>query len=205
VTSSGAEVRVCVGRSGESQLYVFRGLAQVILQSAFSGQGKLMLRATAEGLSSAEVTIDVTPAPARPAVPMAYPSLVIRNWRLSPFSVEHPDPNQKIGDTDMNSWGNVRIGWRLPTFNGGRFAIYRAQFTPRINVQKSGGQLNLRDVTGKAQVWIDGKLAGEKTDAGRNNITVPLPVGDGERTVNVLIEASALGSQAGLGGTVIVE
>ncbi len=29
VTSSGAEVRVCVGRSGESQLYVFRGLAHL--------------------------------------------------------------------------------------------------------------------------------------------------------------------------------
>jgi len=38
----------------------------------------------------------------------------------------------------------------------------------------------------KAQVWIDGKLAGEKTDAARKTFTVPFPPGDGERTVNVL-------------------
>ena len=176
-----------------------------MLQSAFAGQGKLILRATADGLASAEVTIDVTPAPARPAVPIAYPSLVIQNWRLSPFSAERPDPNQQIGDTDINSWSNVRIGWRLPTFNGGRFAIYRAQVTPRINVQKSGGQMNFRDVTGKAQVWIDGKLAGEKTNAGRNNFTVPFAPGDGERTVIVLVEAPAIETQAGLGGPVTIE
>jgi len=184
---------------------VFHGLAQVMLQSALAGQGKLTLRATSEGLTPAEVTIDVTTAPARPAVPIAYPTFVIRNWRMSPFSAERPDPNQQTGNTDMNTWANTQPSNRLPTFTDGRFAIYRAQFTPRIGVQKSGGQLIVRSVTGKAQVWIDGKLAGEKTNADRNNITVPFPPGDGERTINVLIEASAPGTQAGLGGTVTVE
>jgi beta-galactosidase len=184
---------------------VFHGLAQVILQSALAGEGKLTLRATSEGLAPAEVTLDVTPVPARPAVPLAYPTLVIRNWRLSPISTERPDPNQKIGETDMNSWANAQPGRRLPTFNEGRFAIYRAVFTPRIGIQKSGGLLNLRDVTGKAQVWIDGKLAGEKASADRNSFTVPFPPGDGERTLNVLIEIAAPGGQAGLGGTVTIE
>jgi beta-galactosidase len=184
---------------------VFHGLAQVMLQSAFAGQGKLTLRATAEGLAPAEVTVDVTAAPARPAVPVAYPTFIVRNWRMSPVTTNAPDPNQKIGDTDMNTWASTLPGNRLPTFNDGRFAIYRAQFTPRAGMQKSGGQLILRNVTGKAQVWIDGKLATEKTDAGRNNITVPFPPGDGERTVNVLIEASAPGTQVGLGGTVTIE
>jgi len=178
---------------------VFHGLAQVILQSRFAGQGKLTLRATSEGLASAEATIDVTDALARPAVPIAYPSLVIRNWRISPVTTNAPDPNQKIGDTDMNTWANVQPGRRLPTFNGGRFAIYRAQFTPRIGVQKSGGQITFRDVTGKAQVWLDGKLVGKKTDAARGTFAVPFPPGAGERTVSVLIEAPA-GGQAGLGG-----
>jgi beta-galactosidase len=124
---------------------------------------------------------------------------------MSPVTTNAPDPNQKIGDTDMNTWANAQPGRRLPTFNGGSFAIYRAQFTPRAYLQKSGGQLILRDVTGKAQVWIDGKLAGEKTDDGRNTFTVPFPPGEGERTVNVLIQASAPETPAGLGGTVTVE
>lgn len=188
-----------------NQHSVFHGLAQVILQSAFAGQGKLTLRATADGLAPAEVTIDVTAAPAHPAVPVGYPTFVIRNWKMSPVTTNAPDPNQQIGDSDMNSWANVQPGRRLPTFNNGSFAIYRAQFTPRAGMQKSGGTINFSNVTGKAQVWIDGKLAGNKTDAARNIFNVPLPPGDGERTINVLIETSAPGTQAGLGGTVTVE
>ena len=188
-----------------NQHSVFHGFAQVMLQSAFAGQGKLTLRATADGLAPAEITIDVTSAPARPAVPVAYPAFAIRNWRLSPFTTNAPDPNQKIGDTDMNTWANVEPGRRLPTFNGGSFGIYRAVFTPRAGMQKSGGTISFQNITGKAQVWIDGKLAGEKTEAVRTSFTVPLPSGDGERTVHVLIETSAPGTQAGLGGSVTIE
>ena len=188
-----------------NQHSVFNGLAQVILQSELAGQGKLTLRATADGLTPGEAAIEVTSAPARPAVPVFYPTFVIGNWRLSPVTAERPDPNQKIGDTDMNTWVNAQPGPRLPTFNEGRFAIYRAQFIPRAGVQKEGGKLTLRDVTGKAQVWLDGKLAGEKAEAGKQTLTVPLPAGGGERTISVLIEAPALGTPAGLGGTVTVE
>ena len=69
------------------------------------------------------------------------------------------DPNQQPAATDMNSWDNVHLGSDLPLFQDGRFAVYRAQFTPRAATQKSRGRLVLRDVVGKAQVWIDGKLA----------------------------------------------
>jgi beta-galactosidase len=188
-----------------TQHTVFHGLAQVILQSEVAGHGKLTLRATSPGLAVAETVIEVTVTPARPAVPIAYPTLVIRNWRLSPISAERPDPNQPIGGTDMNTWANAQPGRRLPTFNDGRFAIYRAQFTPRIGVQRSGGHVTLVDVTGKAQVWIDGQLAGEKTDAARGTFTVPISAGEEEHTVSILIEAPATGSAAGLGGPVTVE
>jgi beta-galactosidase len=76
---------------------------------------------------------------------------------------------------------------------------------PRAATQKSGGRLLLRDVAGKAQVWIDGKLAGEKADAGKQDMTLTFPPGNGERIVSVLIEAEAAGSPAGLGGIVTVE
>jgi len=188
-----------------AQHSVFHGLAQVILQSGYAGSGKLVLRATSEGLTPAEIAIEVTAAPARPAVPVAYPAFVLRNWRLSPFTAERPDPNQKFGESDMSTWASVQPGRRLPTFNDGRFAIYRAQFTPRAILQQTGGQLNLGDLTGKAQVWIDGRLAGEKTEAGRKTFSVPFPPGAGERTVSVLIEATATGERAGLGGTVTIE
>jgi beta-galactosidase len=189
-----------------SQHTVFHGLAQVIVESELGGQGKLTLRATSAGLASSETVIDVNPVTARPAVPVIpNPPLVLLNWIRSPVSAERRDPNQQSVTSDVTSWDNVRPGSDLIPFHGGRFAIYRAHFVPRAATQKSGGELVLRDVVGKAQVWIDGKLAGEKANAARQDLTVAFPGGEGERIVSVVIEADAVDTPAGLGGIVTIE
>ncbi len=189
-----------------NQHKVFHGLAQVIVQSGLGGRGKLTLRATSEGLAGGEAVIDVNAVAACPAVPVIpNPPLVVMNWIKSRATEQRPDPNQQPAATDMNSWDNVHPGSGLTTLRDGRFVLYRAQFTPRAATQKSGGRLELRDVVGKAQVWVDGKLAGEKADAAKQDMTVAFPGGDGERVVSVLIEAEAAGTEAGLGGIVTVE
>jgi beta-galactosidase len=143
---------------------------------------------------------------ARPAVPVIpNPPVVVLGWIRSRITERPLDPNQQPAATDMNSWDNVHLGSDLPAFDGGRFAVYRAQFAPRAATQKSGGRLVLRDVVGKAQVWVDGKLAGEKVDPEKQDMTVAFPGRDGERVVRVLIEAPAAGKPAGLGGIVTVE
>ena len=182
---------------------LFNGLGQVIIQTTADGRGPLKLRATADGLTAGETTIDVTPAPAPPAVPNAAPTLVVGGWRLSPTATTRPDPNQQVGDTDMNTWTPVRPGRQLPRFADGKFAVYRATFRPRTPTVKAGGKLTLRNVTGRAEVYLNGKLAAEKKDAARANVDVPLPPGLAEATVSVLIEADA--DRAGLGGPVVVE
>jgi beta-galactosidase len=185
---------------------VFHGLAQVVVQSGLAGHGKLTLRATADGLAAGELAIDINPTAPRPAVPViANPPVTLSDWKRSPITVERPDPNQQVGETDMNSWSSTRPGGRQVPFRDGIFAIYRIHFTPRPGIQQSGGRLVLRDVFGKAQVWIDGKLAAEKSTADRGTMTVPLPSGNGERTVSVLIEAATPNDPAGLGGIVTVE
>ncbi|MBC7783723.1 MAG: glycoside hydrolase family 2 protein [Burkholderiales bacterium] len=185
-----------------NQHSLFNGLAQVIVQ-AQTGTGPATLRASSDGLTAAELVIDVGAA-SRPEVPAVRPPQVIVGWRMSPTAKERPDPNQKIGDTDMNTWSSIQPGGRLQPLVDGTFAVFRAQFTPRIPVQKAGGKVVLRNVTGKAQVWLDGKMVGEKANAERGNMTVSLEPGDTERTISVLIEAAA-GAPAGLGGNVTVE
>jgi beta-galactosidase len=185
---------------------VFHGLAQVILQSASEGEGKLTLRATSEGLTAAEIAIDVSLVVPRPSVPViSNPPLVILNWKRSPVSRERPDPNQQTFDTEGNSWSDVHPGSWLVPFRDGRFVIYRARFTPRAAMQKSGGQLTLRDVTGKAKVWVDGEFVGEKTNAEKGDMIIECPARDGQRTINVLVEAETAAAPAGLGGVVTVE
>jgi len=185
---------------------VFHGLAQVVVQSALAGEGKLVLRATGESLTAGEVVIDIAPVAPRPSVAeVPNPPVYVLDWKRSPVTTERPDPNQQLLVTDMNSWTSTRPGGGFMQLRGGLFAIYRAHFTPRSSGQKEGGTLVLRAVTGKAQVYIDGKLAGEKTTPQRGEMKVPFPAGEGERTVSVLVEAASTGGSAGLGGTVTVE
>ena len=49
---------------------IYNGLEQVIVQSAYEGNGQLTLHATAEGLTPADVVIDVKAAAALPFVPV---------------------------------------------------------------------------------------------------------------------------------------
>jgi beta-galactosidase len=51
-----------------NKVSIYNGLAQVILQSQRAGSGKLVLRATSNGLKPAETTITVQAVPAIPAV-----------------------------------------------------------------------------------------------------------------------------------------
>ncbi len=188
------------------QHQVFHGLAQVIVQTTAGADGLLRLRAASAGLASGELVVKVVPAASRPAVAeLANPPLVILGWKRSPVTETAPDPNQKTLDSDMNSWSDAHPGSWLPPFRHGRFAIYRARFTPRAATQQAGGQLVLRDVVGKAQVWIDGQKAAERTTAAKADWTVPLLAGTGPRILSVLVEAPAPDQPAGLGGIVTVE
>jgi beta-galactosidase len=178
---------------------LFNGLAQVIVQAR--GTGQATLRAKADGLKSAETTIQVN-APARPAVPELQSALNLQRWRMSPVTGTAPDPNQEIADNDQNSWQQIQPG-KLQAFAEGSFAVYRTKFKPFAGVQKNGGQLVFKSITGKAQVWLDNKLLGRKDGSASAPLTVLVPSGDGERMLSVLVETQP-GKQAGLGGAVVV-
>ena len=189
-----------------NQHATYHGLAQVILQTSLNGTGKMTLRASSPGLASGEVSTDVIATPAPPAVPeLGNPPLVILNWKRSPVTADRLDPNQQLMATDMNSWTNARPGAFLPPFRNGRFAVYRATFTPRAPMRTAGCQLIVRDVIGKAEVYLNGKMVAEKTGSEKGTMTIAVPAGEGERTLSILIEAPTAGTRAGLGGTVSVE
>ncbi len=144
----------------------------------------------------------VSPIPAVPVI--ENPPLVIRKWNRSPDTAERPDPNEQTGERDMTV-GKTPVwvpGCRHFAVSGSPFIAQRSR---RAAVQKSGGQVKLRDVLGKAQVWIDGELAGEKKDIENRDLTVACDAASGQRTISVLVEAAAPDAPAGLGGDVAVE
>jgi beta-galactosidase len=182
---------------------LFNGLAQVIIQSVEMAKEPIKLVARSAGLSSAVVMIPLRDVPQRPFVPVLLPDLVLEQWSVSAVSPARPDPNQKIDDNDMNSWMPVKTG-QLQEVEDGHFIIYRTALLPYSYEQQHGGQLLFQKITGRAEVWMDGKLIGTKSDAATADWKVHFPPGSGERVLSVLIMAAA-GNKAGLGGIVSVQ
>ncbi|MEO8616583.1 MAG: beta-galactosidase GalA [Luteolibacter sp.] len=186
-----------------SRRSLFNGLAQVIVQSLADGKGPLRLQATAAGLSSAEVDIAVTPAAPTPSIPPARPTYSLLKWRMSPSSALPPDPNQEIANSDQNTWQEVWTD-KLRLFPNGNFAVFRSTFEPFHEVRNNGGSIQFSEITGKADVWLDGKRVASKEAFEPGPLIVALPAGEGTRTLSLLIETKT-GEPAGMDRIVTVE
>jgi len=182
---------------------LFNGLAQVILQTKRGGQGALTLRATAPGLQSAVIVMDVKAVTPPPAVAAAEPFAKVAGWRISPPQATRPDPAMAPSYGDMNSWG-----WGEPPIKQDAESLswraYRASFAVREDRNDGRGRIVFREIVGKAEVWADGVKLGVKDDAAPGPLTVVLPKGSGWRTMTVLVESVA-NQPSGLSGRVVLE
>ncbi|WP_203308592.1 beta-galactosidase GalA [Sphingomonas beigongshangi] len=181
---------------------LFNGLAQVIVQAG-GGRGPLTLRATAPGLRPASVRVDRLAVATPAQVPPLASATRIEGWRVSPPLAAKPDPAFAPADGDNNSWAFQRSGVATPPDASPAWRLYRAKLTPPRRVMRDGGTLTLDNVSGKAEVWIDGRQIARKADPRPAPLTAPVPAGQGERTV-VLIVQSQAGAVSGVGGSATV-
>lgn len=168
---------------------LFNGLAQVIVQSNPGSTGKLRLTAQSAGLRSAGVSIELIATASRPLVPRAAPVQRLSDWRVSPATSMRPDPMLAPAATDMNSWGWSRGEELRTALPKGGWSLFRTRFQPYANVQQAGGRLVFHNITGRAEIWLEGQLIGRKNDYDGSALTVAIPPGPGERTLTVLIRA----------------
>jgi beta-galactosidase len=182
---------------------LYNGLAQLIVQSAEEGGGTVTLTATSPGLKPAKINIAVLPKKAAEAVLVVNPPLLIEGWKVSPVTTTKPDANQELAITDQNSWEPTKTG-QLQNLNNGNFIIYRTSLVPYQEQQKNGGVLLLKNVTGKAEVYLDKKLVATKSNVEKGDIKVKVNPANGERIISILIEGEQ-GKAAGLGGIVTIQ
>ena len=156
---------------------LFNGLAQVIVQTREGSTGRLRLRASAAGLREATVAVEVRRARPWAYQPTSEPVQTVGGWRSSPPDTKPIDPNLKPGDNDMNSWGWVTPGSSAKPARRSGYVLYAADVHPFLRVQKQGGLLELGEVTGPCDVYLDGKPIGRKTDAAPAPLRLPFPSG----------------------------
>jgi beta-galactosidase len=180
---------------------LFNGLAQVIVQTREGSSGRLTLHASAAGLTSASVSVDLGRALPWPYQATSDPVQTVGGWRSSPLAAAPLDPTLKAGDNDMNSWGWVTPGSAAKPAPRAGWILYAADVQPFARVQKEGGQLELAEVTGPCEVFIDGRRVGAKTDAAPGPLRLAFPAGLAACRISILCPLVA-GQPQGLSGAV---
>ncbi|MCC2976832.1 DUF4982 domain-containing protein [Sphingomonas sp. PL-96] len=169
---------------------LFNGLAQLIVR-AETGRGRITVRATAEGLKPARLTLDRLPASGPAQVAVTPPTMLLAEWRRSPALAERPDPALAPADGDNNSWAFVRSGTPTRAEPSAGWRVYRTVFRPWKRVGAEGGTITFDRVAGSAELWVDGQKLATKADAAPGPLRADIPAGTEPRRVALLVNAPA--------------
>lgn len=181
---------------------LFNGLAQVIIQ-AEEGTGEVLFTATAPGLKSVTLTIPVNKSNPFPFVLVEHPQIILDKWFFSPFSMERPDVNCKIADNDMNTWEAINTGNAMLLRNAS-YVIGRTEFNLLKEYQEEGGIILFKNLAGKAEIWLNGKLLGIKDVVREQDFKVEFPSMEERCELRVLLNSSP-NTHVGLKGSVLVQ
>ena len=176
---------------------LFNGLAQILVQAG-TGRGKIIVKASAEGLKPALLTIDRADIAPRAQVGVTPPLMVLGDWRRSGQTADKPKPGLV---PDNNSWAFLRSAMPTPAEPQPGWRVYNNRLTPWKRIAAGGGTLRFASVGGRAELWVDGKKLAEKTDAAPAPLEAAFPAGSGQRTVELIVQAPA-GQASGLLGEV---
>jgi beta-galactosidase len=173
---------------------LFHGLAQVIVQVTTT-PGEITLR-LADGI----LRLPTLAVPREPTVPAEQPRYWLADWRMSPVSVDRPDPQQESLAQDMNSWERVNPSQGLQArwnANGGH-ALYRTHVTIPKSFRTGGAAVIFSAVVGSVEAFLDG----QRVPLRRSGDAVSIPVPAGIEKVSLTLLISASNNPAGLGGPV---
>ena len=190
-----------VAPSKGNRVKLFNGLAQAIIQTDRGSQGRLALSASAAGVRTGGIVVEVRPATQAESLPASGRQSVV-NWRQSPVLRERPAAVPALADNDMNSWDAVIAGERPAAAASDGFVIISTRI-PR-SAAPTGGALKFSGVGGAGYVVVDGVRRATKDAAAPGPIEAAIPAGSGDITVAVVLTATE-GAAIGLTGPVFIE
>lgn len=190
-----------IGSELVSERALYNGYAQVMVRTAVDAHGQLVLRASAPGLKSAEITIRIRENAAdRLYEPVPERFRMFNDWIRSPFSSEPPDPNQVLDQGDMNSWERILPGNKLtPGKNG--FVLCRADLS---EIDSMGKSIFFQSIMGTAEFFLDGTLLASKSVPAAESFHLRLPANQKGSCLTVRLKADEFGI-AGLTGPVVMD
>jgi beta-galactosidase len=174
-----------------------------VLIRAPAGKGDLVLTAQVAGLPPTRLTIRVVEADPGPQIAASPAAQPLTQWRRAEFTPTAPDAAHIYPASAWQQLSYVRPGRLEEAQPSAAFTLMQSHYTPRGPVAVHGGQVVFSGVTGRAQLWIDGKLAARKDGEGDGTLQADLAPGDQTRILTLTLEAPA-GKQVGLSRGVTV-
>jgi beta-galactosidase len=105
----------------------------------------------------------------------------------------------------MNSWQPVTISTdKTILLENANYIIFRTEFVPYRHLQKEGGIIFLKNVVGKAEVWLNGQLVGTKDVVNEQDLKVEFLPTENKCELRVLLNGS-VNKRVGLKGGVTVQ
>ena len=102
----------------------------------------------------------------------------------------------------MNSWQPIS-GGDLIKLENANFVILRATFNPYQAHRQEGGSILFKQLTGKAEIWLNGQRIGSKTTDKEEDFIIEFPAIKDRCDLRVLLNGTA-NESVGLKGNVTV-
>ena len=183
---------------------LFHGQAQFILRN--SGAGLITVKARAEGLIPAELTILAEQGDYIPFLKTASDCMV-GGWEMySRLLDRHPGGEIKSEANDRNSYEPIEFHGRpqsVLTGQEGKYALYRTTIHIRRGERKA---LYFSEVKGRVWVYFNDRCVYERTEVTEGAVSAEIPAGmEGNVKCAVVIgNINSANSEAGICGSVIM-
>jgi beta-galactosidase len=175
---------------------LFAGLAQVLIRAA-PGKGVLRLTAQVAGLSPVTLSIPVVEVDAGAHIAASTAAQSLTEWRRTPFTASPPDGARAYPASELARLSYVRVG-RLEEAQPERaWTLIQSHCTPRTPMALHGADLVFSGITGRAQLWVDGRMVARKDSIEHGTLHADLAPGAQTRVISLLLEAQP-GQSAGL-------
>lgn len=180
---------------------LFNGLAQVIVEPHAK---TITLTATSDGLDKAVCTVEISEDSKKIVFIPSVSERYISTWRQTvELSDTCPDPNVKIDDSDMNTWGIVNVGGgtddKFDDTVG--YGLYKAS----VNIYQRDSLITFREIKGDdVKIFVNGeeKFSGDCRIG--EQIDIDVSAIDGKADVAVILYTGANEHKAGIIKPVVI-
>ncbi|MBQ7732287.1 MAG: DUF4982 domain-containing protein [Lentisphaeria bacterium] len=172
---------------------LFNGYAQLIVQSERGKKGSIEITAKSEGMKSASCTIKTTSAPGIPVIEgFMNHEVTLDGWRASLPSAEKPELLSEDSGEEIAKLSEAKPGEML-SLKPKDWVIYYINFKLPPDITENGGSLCFKNMTGKAEIHLNGKLILNRKTFSAADAVIPLKKGVEKAELNVLMQPDNIG------------